>query len=98
MRKFDTILVSAESDPLTDNSSHPMFYYRARNNLLEGIAEDITTKNRVGDVDLRRNVHVDYMTRVYEKKKKQLRALQNEKNRYLVPESFKSVLDNGPSK
>jgi hypothetical protein len=34
-KKFDTILVGqSERDPTIDNTSHPMFYYRARNNLL----------------------------------------------------------------
>lgn len=77
MNRFQSILVPAESEPQTDNSSHPMFYYRARSNMLENISDSILTRNRMGDVDLRRNLHVDYLARVYEKKKKQLEALQN---------------------
>jgi hypothetical protein len=49
----------------------------------------------MGEVDLRRNLHVDYLARIYDKKKKTLQMLQHEKNRYLDPSKFHSILDTG---
>jgi hypothetical protein len=33
--------------------------------MLENMADNINLKGRMGEIDLRRNVHVDYLTRAY---------------------------------
>jgi hypothetical protein len=59
------------------------------------MSDRLNVQSNMGEVDLRRNLHVDYLARIYDKKKKTLQMLQHEKNRYLDPSKFHSILDTG---
>lgn len=65
MRKLDTILVPENEKGNLDNAQHPLFYFHSKNQMLENMADNINLKGRMGEIDLRRNVHVDYLTRAY---------------------------------
>lgn len=96
-KPFNSILMPRDEQERLD-SHHPVRYVRTRNNLLNNMIDEINMKANLNPGDLHRNVHVEYLTRAYDRMKQKVVMAEKEKKRYLDPSQFETILETKASK
>ena len=67
-KPFASILFPSEQSeaPQMDHQ-HPLSYFHTRSHFLDNVMTQINIKSHLNAPDLQRNVHVEYLTRAYDR-------------------------------